>query len=280
MDMTYYLRIAEIDVQINSPARIQLPECFLPFVIDGSKHPSQILIDVFSGTDDIQWAGEQLAHNVILTDQGIAQRYLWVDGQYFVRMEPAGRKASCRLGIPALFFDDFCKMGNWLNLLAIERLLLPLGRVIIHASAVMWNGQAIMFVAPSGGGKSTQAALWESYGAEILNGDKVILMQENGVWYACGSPVAGSSGIYKNIRVPLAAVFMVEKSHENATERLSKRNAFLHFYQNAVKSAWDETFNNSLMDVIEGAAAQVPMFELQCTPDLRAVRCVLNCLRW
>jgi hypothetical protein len=280
MESIYRLRIAELDVQITSPARLQLPKYFLPFLADDTQNPAQIAIEVFSGTDDICWEDRQISHNVFLTGNGIVQRYLWNDGQYFVRLEPADRKGSCRLGVPESFFETFCESGNWLSVLAIERLLIPYGRVILHASAVVWNDRAILFTAPSGGGKSTQAALWADCGAEVLNGDKVVLMQDKGIWYACGSPVAGSSCIYKNLQVPVAAVFLVQKHPENAVTRQSKRNAFLFFYQNAVKSAWDEKFNHSLIDVLECAAAQIPVYELCCTPDARAVQCVMNCLKW
>lgn len=232
-----------------------------------------ITIELFSGTDNIVPEGQQLMRNVFRTDHGILQRYLWKNEHYFTRIEPAGWDSSCRLGIPKDFFDKFCQNGNWLPILAIERLFLPLGRVVLHASAVIWEEAAYLFVAKSGGGKSTQAALWESCGAEVLNGDKVVIAKEKDTWYAYGSPVAGSSGIYKNKCAPLAAIFMVQKSDENRITPLSKRESFLRLYSNAKKSEWDQEFNCRLLDILEGAAMQIPTLQLECTPDKHAVHC-------
>lgn len=273
------MKIAGIGFRIISPAHLQLPQCFHPFMTTESQSAPDITIELFSGTDDIHPEGVQVSRNIFRTPQGVLQRYLWNNEQYFIRIEPADRSVSCRLGAPKEFFSSFCRGGNWLRLMAIERLLMPFNRVIIHASAVIWKNQAYIFVAPSGGGKSTQAELWEACGAEVLNGDKVILMQEDNVWYACGSPVAGSSGIYKNMSAPLATIFVIQKNAHNCAVLLSKRVGFLHLYANAIKSEWDQEFNMRLLNVLEDVAMQVPVYELNCTPDLQAVQCARSCIR-
>lgn len=279
METTYDLKIAGVWFRILSPVSLQLPECFLPFVTEKTPQAPNITIELFSGTEDILPEGQQSARNVFRTEKGIQQRYLWKNDQYFIRIEPAGWDSPSRLGIPEGFFPNFCQNGNWLQILAIERMLLPFNRVIIHASAVIWEDYAYLFVAQSGGGKSTQAALWESCGAEILNGDKIVLAKEENVWFAYGSPVAGSSRIYKNKRAPLAAIFLVHKSPENCVTPLSKREGFLHLYSNAVKSEWDQAFNCRLLDIVEGVAKEIPVYRLDCTPDLFAVQCAQRCVK-
>ena len=67
---------------------------------------------------------------------------------------------------------------------------------ILHASYILYRGEAILFSAPSGTGKSTQAAFWKEHrGAEIINGDRVLVIKRDGVFYACGVYVSGTSGI-------------------------------------------------------------------------------------
>ena len=64
--------------------------------------------------------------------------------------------------------------------------------LLMHASAVSWNGQGLVFTAPSGTGKTTQAELWARYkGAKILNGDKVFLKQETDAIHAWDRPGKG-----------------------------------------------------------------------------------------
>ena len=56
---------------------------------------------------------------------------------------------------------------------ALPQLLLPFRALVFHASYVGCDGGAMLFTAPSGTGKSTQAELWRVHrGARVLNGDK------------------------------------------------------------------------------------------------------------
>ena len=62
---------------------------------------------------------------------------------------------------------------NLCDLLGLETLLLKYDGLLLHSSFIRWRGEGILFSAPSGTGKSTQADLWVKYeDAEILNGDR------------------------------------------------------------------------------------------------------------
>ena len=62
----------------------------------------------------------------------------------------------------------------------------------LHASAIILEGKAYLFSAPSGTGKSTHASKWlRLFGARYLNDDKPALRLIDGVWYACGTPWSG-----------------------------------------------------------------------------------------
>ena len=73
--------------------------------------------------------------------------------------------------------------------------LLPRDRLLMHGAALAWQGQAYLFTAPSGTGKSTHAMLWRRYlgsGAEVINGDKPLLhLPPDGPAVVYGSPWAG-----------------------------------------------------------------------------------------
>ena len=79
---------------------------------------------------------------------------------------------------------------------SLAQMLLPQNAFFLHSSFISVDGKAVLFSAPCGTGKSTQAALWEKHRqAEIINGDKAGLLVENGV-YACGVPFCGTSNRY------------------------------------------------------------------------------------
>lgn len=93
--------------------------------------------------------------------------------------------------------------------------------VIFHCSYIIYKGKAVLFSAPSEGGKSTQAELWKKYrGAEIINGDRAVLKKENDGWYVYSLPFCGSSGICKNKSAKLEAIAFLNKSENNSVENL------------------------------------------------------------
>ncbi len=154
----------------------------------------------------------------------------------------------------------------------VERLLLPYGRVILHSSAVAHGGQAILFTAPSGTGKSTQAALWETHlGAEILNGDKVIISADSEPPIAYGGPIAGTSRIYRDAQAPIRAIVYLRQGQTNQLEFLNRRRAFMALYSQVVKSPDDMEFNQALIPLIEKIVEKVPVAEYFCRPDASAV---------
>lgn len=164
--------------------------------------------------------------------------------------------------------------------LALPQLLPHFGAILMHASMIACGDSAILFSAPSGTGKSTQAALWEQHcGAEIVNGDKAgIALSANG-FLACGVPFAGSSNICKKRDLPLKALVFLAQAAENSVTRLQGRAALQAVMENMyyVRSSAAET--HMLLDLLIQLTTQIPVFYLQCTPDLRAVSALQAALK-
>lgn len=241
-----------------------------------------ILVEIYFETKqlDLEKDIRELAPNVFLHNAQTIVRCLWKDEKYIIRKDSVGRGKPCQLFIPEEFADDFCENGKWLNYLALERMIIPFDRFIIHASAVSYEGKAYVFTAHSGGGKSTHAGIWEKdFGAKVLNGDKVLIELRENVAIAHGSPVAGSSGIYNNDSAPIAAVFLLKKSLRNHIAPVTERAALLTYYSEAIKSNWDDAFNIHVLELAERLQKQTPMYLLECLPDKTAVECILEKLR-
>ena len=159
----------------------------------------------------------------------------------------------------------------------VDKLLLPVNRVILHASAVIHNGEAILFTAPSGTGKSTQASLWERHlGAEIINGDKVIISADGERPIAYGGPIAGTSRIFRDIWAPVRAIVCLHQGKTNHAELLDQRHAFMNLYSQVIKRADDPAFNQALLPLLGEIAEGVPMLEFSCLPDTSAVDYLLE----
>ncbi len=258
------LRIAGVRMRLCAPLDIRLPASFQPFVELSAALPD---ITVMVETD------HPPAH---LSGGRIYCEPIDADGNLFARFEPEDIRQPYRLYLPPTMAEKICNNGNWLNLLPLERLLMPFHRVILHASAVIYRGKAYVFTAPSGVGKSTQADIWHrEFGAEILNGDKVILSVQEGVITAYGSPVAGSSGIYKQCSAPVAAILQLKQSNRNEIAPANDRTGYFAVYSGLVKSDRDRFFNNRLLDYTEAILRTVPVRTLLCRPDRQAAECVL-----
>lgn len=168
--------------------------------------------------------------------------------------------------------DYFRTLDNLLDAANLEHMLTALGAVSLHSSFITHRGQAILFSAPSGTGKSTQAALWEQYaGAEQINGDRSVIRRMDGVWTAFGFPFAGSSGIYKNKSAPIRAIVVLRQAKDNTIERLGASEAFRLLYSETAIQRWNTQGHAAAVDLLIRLSAAVPVYRLCCTPDARAV---------
>lgn len=159
------------------------------------------------------------------------------------------------------------------NSIALPQLLLPHGILLFHASYIEADGGAIIFSAPCGTGKSTQAALWEKYrNAEVINGDKTGVSVANGEVFANGLPFCGTSGICKNRSMPLKAIVLLGQSPENKIRRLNGAEAVQSLMENIYLDFLADGEAEKCVDVIIGILNKVPVFKLDCTPDERAVK--------
>lgn len=161
---------------------------------------------------------------------------------------------------------------NLCELMGPEKLLLHFSGLILHASLIDCNGTGIVFSAPSGTGKSTQARLWHEYrNAQILNGDRAGLRKRENGWMAYGLPFAGSSGIYRNESVPLKAVVLLRQAKNNTIRKMSAKEAFLALLPEINARRWNADFMQQAMDILEKMIQEVPVYMLDCLPDADAV---------
>ena len=166
---------------------------------------------------------------------------------------------------------------NIWNYMAFENPLLYYQAFILHSSFISWQNNGILFTAPSGTGKSTQADLWKKYeDADIYNGDRTIIRKIDGKYYGFGSPYAGSSGIYRNESAPIKAIVVIEQGPDNVIRRLHGREAFLPLFRETLMNTWNKEYMEKMTDLLMDAACQIHVYHLSCRPDQDAVNTVKN----
>lgn len=177
-------------------------------------------------------------------------------------------------------FVNICKNLSYLiEHIDIHSDLLRKDALILHSSYIIHEGNAILFTAPSGVGKSTQANLWEKYmGAEIINGDRSIIKEKNGVMYAYGLPFSGSSQICKNKNAPIKAIILLEQGNENKIYDLKSSYILKFLLSQIAVNRWDKSELLKVMELIENIIEKIPIVKLSCLPDKGAVEIVDNYL--
>lgn len=176
--------------------------------------------------------------------------------------------------------DMIFQSGYLLNMLGLEQLLLRHDGLILHSSFIRWQGHGILFSAPSGTGKSTQASLWEEYmEAEVLNGDRAGIRYVGGRWMAFGLPYAGSSHIYRQESAPVCAIVVLRQGPENVIWPMTTAEALRALFPEFSAHRWSPMFMNKVLDLAAALLREVPVYCLECRPDHGAVQLLFNTLK-
>jgi len=153
--------------------------------------------------------------------------------------------------------------------------LLNFDGMLLHASAVMLDGWAYLFSAPSGTGKSTHTTLWRKVFGEdkalILNDDKPALRFEDGRFYAYGTPWSGKTDMNINQRVPLAGICMLGRGEHNVIEPYTGAEAVHALLEQTIRPK-NMTKTVKLLELVDKLFENVPVWKMKCNMDPEAAR--------
>lgn len=152
--------------------------------------------------------------------------------------------------------------------------LLDFNAFMLHASAVVLDGYAYLFSAPSGTGKSTHTALWEEYfkdrGVYVINDDKPVIMLENGEFYVYGTPWSGKTDKNANRKVKLGGICFLERNDENFIEKIEPKDALPKLvWQTARAKTTDKM--TEFMDICNELLKVTTVWRMGCRMDYEAV---------
>lgn len=168
---------------------------------------------------------------------------------------------------PELDKENVCYMESGMQFYGE---LLRFQGMVLHSSAVEWQGRAYLFSGPSGMGKSTHTRLWQQvYGnaAQVFNDDKPALRYLDGKWYAYGTPWCGKDGINQNKKVPLAGICFLKRGEENAIRLLSSSEAVVRIISQTPRKSKCAEKITLMLQHAEQLSKDIPVFELHCKAD-------------
>lgn len=146
--------------------------------------------------------------------------------------------------------------------------------IIFHSSAIMVDGNAYLFTAPSGTGKSTHARLWrELLGdrAKMVNDDKPIIRYVDGEFYVYGTPWRGKHGLGGNCRAKLKAICHLYQNKENVIKKANV-SAMLGVILNQTMRPKEQETMDKLLGLISKMLQSVSIYSLGCNMQLEAAK--------
>lgn len=269
----YYFEIADILVNVKIPFEFIIREESKNFI--SHRENADILVEFIELNEAIDIDGNIIFENIINiynTKIGFIHEFYPQPGydSYAWLMQLSESHYQIRYLKGKEHYFKYSK--NILNAISIEQILNKYNAFMLHSSFIKWNNKAILFSAPSGTGKSTQADLWSEYeSSEIINGDKAGIRKIGDEWIAYGLPFAGSSRIFKNKKAPISHIIILRQGKENKLKQLSPREAFIKIYSETTIHTWDKEFQNNIVNMITDLVQNIPVYQYECLPDKSAV---------
>lgn len=285
MSMEKYYRFAGVEIAVSAPDEIMYDEDrhLAPFRTDSVTNPHRFTFERV----------EQLSapEGDLLTVQGAYVVYGCPGGttRYINATGGDWQSASmraCHCGnehaveVKQSLYPNGITAKTVLNAIMAEHLVVEEGGVVFHCSYIAKDGKAILFTAPSGTGKSTQAELWRALrGAEIINGDRAVIRSTEAGILACGIPFAGSSEYCHNKILPIAAIVYLGQAPQTTIRPLRGYEAFARLWEGCSINLWDKQDVAAVSDLVQRVVEQIPLYHLPCTPDESAVQALENALK-
>ena len=166
----------------------------------------------------------------------------------------------------------------YLETLAVYRKLAQLlvqdDILLMHGAVVAVDGQAYLFTAKSGTGKTTHTRLWmQQFGdrAVMVNGDKPLLHVTNTGVTVYGTPWDGKEHLSTNMACPLRTVCILTRSEINHIERITKKEALPMLCQQIHRPAASSALAKMLA-LVDRLGSSVPLYRLGCNMEPEAAQ--------
>ncbi len=149
--------------------------------------------------------------------------------------------------------------------------------LLFHASAICVDGNAYLFTAPSGTGKSTHSRLLKEYLGDRLvyiNDDKPLLRfnEEEKSFYVYGTPWNGKHKLGENIKAPLKSICILTRGEVPEIKKIDIFKALPSVITQTLRWEDDNSADNYL-DLLDKFSQSVDFYILKCNISIDSAKC-------
>ena len=179
------------------------------------------------------------------------------------------REAAVEGRIPVIYPEPY------LETLAVYRKIasgmLDYDAFLMHGAVIGVDGEAYLFTALSGVGKTTHILLWleNIEGSFVINGDKPILRFTGDGVYAFGTPWAGKEKYNTNTSLPLGAIVLLGRGEKNEITPVSFMRVYPMLLQQIYRPARPDDMRKTL-ELLKKLGERVDFYELRCNMEPEA----------
>lgn len=282
--MKCFVKFADILFLVVSERLIDIDEALKPFVAESSEKYDVLV------TISWKWDEKEIPKKGFLGED-IINSYFEINGHKYC-LTKGGHKGylacteydkkmnlfKCYINEKPLLYQ-INNLSSILRMIPMKEILVHYGILFLHASQILYKNKGIIFAAPSGTGKTTQAKLWKKYrGAEILCNDRTMIRKKGHIWCAYGFPIDGSEPVRSNVVTEIAGIIILEQALVDNVQYLSVIKSVKYLMSQMVLDSWNLEEHNKIMDILLEFLEEKKVCLMQCTKDKKVVDVLENFL--
>lgn len=277
--MEFCLQLGGLLFRFQSERPLTLGPELRPFLMEEAAGPAAVSVSV-----SWDWQSLSLPQTDPLGQDALLTYYAQGERRWcYLRGGPKGPIGCTVYGLACTqmactinaepFLYPIKAVGSILRMLPLREIFLRHQTLFLHASQISYRGQGILFAAPSGTGKTTQAKLWRQYrGAELVCNDRTLTRKADGCWRTWGYPLDGSEPVRSTAVNRLGCVVLLQQGAENRVTELRPARAAGLLMRQAVMDCWNSEARAQTLELICTLLQDVPVLLLTCRPDEQAVQ--------
>jgi hypothetical protein len=142
---------------------------------------------------------------------------------------------------------------------------------MFHACGIDDRGSGYLFLGQSTHGKSTMAKLWSQSQATVLNDDRIIVREKDGVLWMYGTPWSGDFKEVSSKGLPIQKIFFLRRGKSNSVVRKESGEAVSMLLTRAFPPFWDKEGMEYTVGLCHLMANKLPGYELTFIPDKKII---------